>query len=50
MQILRNINALLNKLPAIPDNTAKAAKDYNIPRGTLQRHIKKAENGQGVSK
>lgn len=27
-----------------------AAKQYGIPRGTLQRHIKKAASGQGVSK
>ena len=28
----------------------KAATIYGIPRGTLQRHIKKAEAGQGVEK
>jgi len=27
-----------------------AAKEYGIPRGTLQRHIKKAADGQGVAK
>jgi transposase len=27
-----------------------AAKIYGIPRGTLQRHVKKAEAGQGVEK
>ena len=26
----------------------KAAKTHGIPRGTLQRHIKKTEAGQGV--
>jgi len=28
----------------------KAAPLYNVPRGTLQRHIKKAKNGEGVQK
>jgi len=28
----------------------KAAREFGVPRGTLQRHIKNAEKGAGVKK